>query len=78
MMNMSSTNKEDSMKETKVKLPERATQVLHILQSAGDITIDEISERTRMTPKNISSWLLYLRFLGYDIGTDGLGQKYLK
>jgi len=55
----------------------RKFQVLELLREFGSLSILDISEKLKISTKNVSSQLTYLRTDGYQIFTDPRGRKVL-
>ena len=55
----------------------RKSQVLEMLRSKESCSILEISEELKVSTKNVSSQLTYLRSDGYQIFTNPVGRKVL-
>jgi biotin operon repressor len=55
----------------------RKSQVLELLRTNGNLSILDISEKLKISTKNVSSQLTYLRTDGYKIFTDEKGRKVL-
>ena len=55
----------------------RKSQVLELLREHGNLSILDISNKLKISTKNVSSQLTYLRTDGYAIFTDPRGRKVL-
>jgi len=55
----------------------RKSQVLGLLREHDNLSILDISEKLKISTKNVSSQLTYLRIDGYQIFTDPKGRKVL-
>lgn len=55
----------------------RKSQVLDLLRKSGSISILEIADKLKISAKNVSSQLTYLRTDGFQIFTDPKGRKVL-
>ena len=55
----------------------RKSQVLGLLREHDNLSILDISEKLKISTKNVSSQLTYLRTDGYQIFTDPKGRKVL-
>ena len=75
---------ESRLSTHKVRKEGRKEQVLAILTSEGPISVDQMSKilsdstGDKITPRNISSQLSYLRKDGVAIGTNSLGKKFIE
>ena len=63
--------------QAKSKQSGRKAQVLKVLQSHQSISILDISRELKISTKNVSSQLTYLRSDGFEIFTDNNGKKFL-
>ena len=75
---------EDRLSTHKPKKEGRKEQVLAMLTTEGPISVDQMSKMLsdatgdKITSRNISSQLSYLRKDGIAIGTNSLGKKFIE
>ncbi len=57
--------------------PARKQQAIDLLINKGPLSVLDMASELGITSKNVSSVLTAIRHMGYDIHTNGAGQKYI-